>query len=368
MKKTVFTILLLLTAVLTKAQTHWQPADPPGSSGLTATLTSVIVINGEEQRSDQLEVGVFHGDECRGANIASYVAPVDKYLVFLSIFGIENEEDTFRLYDHATETELDVTCNVVYVYHNDNNLGTIFDPYVIDFNLDVSMFEITAEANPEEGGTIIGADTTYANNTMCQLEALANQGYHFERWTKDGLTVSTSEIYSFVVTESAHFVADFALDTYEIMVKADPEEGGDVTGGGVYPLGQSVVLTAAANADYRFLYWKEDGVIISEDDRLELVVDHSRELVAHFMSTVGVEELEGPHFAFYPNPVSNVLIVESELPVFQCDMYNFAGALVVSFSECPGRFEIPVGDLPRGVYLLKLTTASSVQMKKFLKH
>ena len=44
-------------------------------------------------------------------------------------------------------------------------------------------------------------------------------------WTLDGDEVSTSSIFSVTVTESAHYVANFELDTFEIEAKADPEEG-----------------------------------------------------------------------------------------------------------------------------------------------
>ena len=55
--------------------THWQPVDPPGSSGMTATLVGYVEIDGVEQRSTQLEVGIFHGDVCRGADYVSVYIP-----------------------------------------------------------------------------------------------------------------------------------------------------------------------------------------------------------------------------------------------------------------------------------------------------
>ena len=65
-------VLALLTSFL-NAQTHWTPIDPPGSTGYTATMIGVIKLDGSEQYSDRLEIGVFHGDECRGAGLASTV-------------------------------------------------------------------------------------------------------------------------------------------------------------------------------------------------------------------------------------------------------------------------------------------------------
>ena len=124
-------ILALLTSLLS-AQTHWIPIDPPGSSGFTATIIGVVEFEGEEQHSDQLEVGVFHGTDCRGTGFASTVA-LGRNLVFLSVYGINGEEDTFKIYDHASNSELDVTCNQTYTYQDDSNTGTIPAPYEIDF-------------------------------------------------------------------------------------------------------------------------------------------------------------------------------------------------------------------------------------------
>ncbi len=68
--------------------------------------------------------------------------------------------------------------------------------------------EIIVTANPFEGGTITGAGY-YEGGATCTLTATANTGYTFVNWTKDGVKVSDSEIYSFVVAGDALFVANF---------------------------------------------------------------------------------------------------------------------------------------------------------------
>lgn len=222
MKKIVVLFLFLLIAFVTNAQTYWQPIDPPGSAGMTATLTAVIVINGNEQYSDQFEVGVFSGEECRGASLASYVAQLDRYLVFLSVFGIEGEEDGFRLYDHVSQTEMDVTCDQVYVYHNDNNSGTVFEPYEIAFESDIEWFEIALIAEPSEGGTLSG-DGMYPSGDTAVVVAEANTGFRFLNWTENDVVVSEDHEYTFVVDRPiklyAHFVSITGVE--EVLVEGD---------------------------------------------------------------------------------------------------------------------------------------------------
>jgi hypothetical protein len=68
--------------------------------------------------------------------------------------------------------------------------------------------EITVVSNPAEGGTVTGGGY-YDGGETCVLAATANPGYIFINWTKDGVEVSDSEIYSFTVSGDALLVANF---------------------------------------------------------------------------------------------------------------------------------------------------------------
>ena len=85
---------------------------------------------------------------------------------------------------------------------------------VAEFSL--ISFNITATANPANGGEITGTGEYYYGDP-CTLTATPNQGYFFENWIKNDSVVSTSQAYSFTVTEDATFVANFiaqpTLDT-----------------------------------------------------------------------------------------------------------------------------------------------------------
>ena len=71
-------------------------------------------------------------------------------------------------------------------------------------------YTLTVEANPAEGGTVIQSGSgIYTHGEVCTLTATANPGYIFASWTKNGVIVSTNAVYSFTVTESAAFVANF---------------------------------------------------------------------------------------------------------------------------------------------------------------
>lgn len=65
---------------------HWQPVDPAGSTGMNATLIGYVEIDGVEQRSEQLEVGIFHGDVCRGRDFVSVYTRYGQISFVLLVF------------------------------------------------------------------------------------------------------------------------------------------------------------------------------------------------------------------------------------------------------------------------------------------
>ena len=71
------------------------------------TLTSVVLINNVELQSDQIEIGAFVGEDCRGSILLQEVENLDRYLGFLMVFGEASEALSFRIFDHATNTEYD---------------------------------------------------------------------------------------------------------------------------------------------------------------------------------------------------------------------------------------------------------------------
>ena len=70
-------------------------------------------------------------------------------------------------------------------------------------------YTITASASPSNGGTVTGGGS-FEYGQPCTLSATANPSFTFVRWTKGGAEVSTSSTYTFSVTESGEYVAEFS--------------------------------------------------------------------------------------------------------------------------------------------------------------
>ena len=89
---------------------------------------------------------------------------------------------------------------------------------------------ISVSANPANGGTVTGAGT-YDPGTTATLTAIANEGYTFTNWTRNGVVMSTNATYSFTVSTAAAYVANFTINSYNVTATANPAEGGTVTVG-----------------------------------------------------------------------------------------------------------------------------------------
>ena len=92
-------------------------------------------------------------------------------------------------------------------------------------------YTINVTANPTNGGTVSGGGTFEPDET-CTLTAIANEHYTFTNWTNNGNIVSTDATYSFPVTASGAYVANFtAVPQYTITIAPDDVEHGTVAFG-----------------------------------------------------------------------------------------------------------------------------------------
>jgi hypothetical protein len=141
---------------------------------------------------------------------------------------------------------------------------------------------INAEANNAEYGSVTGGGT-YVVNVTCTLNATPAEGYEFVNWTENGEVVHSESEYAFTVTGNRNLVANFVLKNYDILVTADPEEGGTATGAGNYNHFETCTLTATANVGYTFINWTQDGVVVSTEPTYSFTVTGAGAYVANFL-------------------------------------------------------------------------------------
>lgn len=194
-----------------------------------------------------------------------------------------------------------------------------FDPHhkkitdIKDFNtLYPNTFSINVSCNPSEGGHAEGSGI-FDSGTEHSVIATANPHYDFKNWTENNSIVSTSAEYTFTVNRNRTLVANFSIKQYSIVATAQPADGGDIEGVGVYAYGHSCYLKALAKKGFVFEKWTENGIEIpNSQPNYEFTVSESRTLVAHFTAMPSTPE--GAINGLYSiNPYSQVYFSSGNL-------------------------------------------------------
>ena len=280
-------------------------------------------------------------------------------------------------YDHFETCTLTATANTGYTFVNWTKNGeevstsasytftvTEAATYVANFSINSHM--ITASANPTAGGSVAGAGN-YNYGSTCTLTATANTGYTFVNWTKNGHVVSTDASYSFMVTTTDSFVAHFQLSNYEIKAKTDPENTGDIEGIGFYNYGETCTLSVTPHDEYEFINWTLNGDIVSEAETFSFIVTEESYYVAHLRQVDGVVEQGGLMVSLFPNPAKSKLTIEASEPVNMLEIFTINGALVYRQNDCSDKVIIDVENYAVGTYMIRLTTDSTVEIRRFVK-
>ena len=232
-------------------------------------------------------------------------------------------------------------------------------------------YGITIFADPPEGGTVVG-DGIHSCASIDSICAFASPCYEFVNWTEDGEIVSTEMCYAFEVTGDRTLVANFThkRDGCEVIVMANPPQGGAVTGGGIYDCGDEVTVTATPTEGYVFVHWREDGVLVSDESVYTFTVTTSRTLVAEFSGTTAIGDVETSAINIYPNPTNGELKVESgALRVESVDVFDVYGRNVSRLtSHISHPISIDLFHLPASVYFVRIQTENNVVTKKVVKH
>lgn len=179
------------------------------------------------------------------------------------------------------------------------------------------LYNVRVVAYPSEGGTVSGGGA-YLEDAQVTVSARAHDGYTFVGWLEGGDEVSERESYDFRADADRTLIACFEIKeteppvqpeepdqpgdpeqpgqpeepdeptrpdpvtTYTVDVSASPSKGGPVTGGGSYPEGANVTVSASENPGYIFQYWMANGSRVSEDKTITFKADRNATLTAVF--------------------------------------------------------------------------------------
>ncbi len=194
------------------------------------------------------------------------------------------EEGPFHLFEAVN---VNATANEGYEFVNFTVNGeevempmTVTGNVEIVANFQALTFEVTAEVNPAESGTVAGAGVYNYGETVT-LTATPAEGYQFSYFSIEGQDNIETNPYEFTITENLQVVGFFELlppDEFMVSVTVNPEGAGTVEGAGLYTEGTEVTLVATANEGYEFVNFTMNG----EEVEMPIVVNANVEIVANF--------------------------------------------------------------------------------------
>lgn len=226
--------------------------------------------------------------------------------------------------------------------------------YTAIFNT-VQTYTITVRPEYVLLGSTYGSGT-YPANTVINIGATPNQGFHFAGW-QDGNMDNPRQI---IVTEDAEYVASFSenpVQTYTVTVYYDDTQG-YILGAGTYTAGSTASVAAIAADGFVFKKWNDD----TTDNPKEILVDRDIFLAAFFEST-DVDESEYAHVRLYPNPANDKIQIEGLEGKHEILVYNAIGALVKA-TTLDANQEININELPAGLYLVRIDGQHAMRFVK----
>ena len=163
-------------------------------------------------------------------------------------------------YKDGSEVTITATANTGYAFTQWSD-GNKDNPRKVTVTADVTYtaefalqtYVVSATCDPQQGQVTGGG--TYPYGSEVTLTATPNKGYEFTQWS-DGNKDNPRKV---TVTADATYTAEFALQTYVVSVTCDSQQG-QVTGGGTYPYGSEVTLTATPNNGYEFKQWSDGSI------------------------------------------------------------------------------------------------------------
>jgi len=348
---------------------HWEVS--PNLYPNKMMMTAILQLNGVEQNNADLEVGAFCGDELRGSGRLQYVGyPVNRYISFMTLYGNDDDELSFRLYDHTTMSESDMTHQAEVIFESDKRVGNIDEPYVFNF---CSKAVLSVGGNPNDAGIVTGAGDYFVGDT-CVVTATPNDGFLFVNWTENGDIVSDDDIYSFVIEKDRNLIANFnvfeapeniqtaVIDHQSIKITWNAVE--NVSAYNLYRDG--IFVAEVQGSSYTDCNLESDTeycyVVACVDDEVESI--HSEEACAK-TDNVSLQELQSD-LGLYPNPADDRLFIMTPHKIDEINIYTVSGVLVLRCQEVQDS-AIDIRGLTKGLYIVRVRCDNQDSFSRFVK-
>lgn len=172
------------------------------------------------------------------------------------------------------------------------------------------------------------------------------------------------------IGDSITFNVSFGdITTGQLVVIAEPSNGGNPTGAGEYTIGEQVELRANPSSGWRFAAWTTNS---NEVLSIDSIYTHILINQVDTVKAVYVAGTDITHQAIkrniYPNPVQNTLYFEDMSDLKKVVIYNITGKMVMMEEWRQETNKLDVTTLKAGIYLIEfIDKANSRTHGKFIK-
>ena len=309
----------------------WTGDVSSSESTITTTVTSSLEVNAEFQiRTFDFEaiVSPENSGTVQGTGTYNYNETVE-----LTAIPETGQKFLYWEIDDEQITDTTISLNATRNY----SVYAVFEPL---------FYSLTLLHSPKSGGSTSGSGT-FTYGSVREIVATPAEGYQFNKWQGGTVDNPDSATTSLSLTTDVTLTAVFSLipdPSHEVEVIQLPDEGGTITGGGIYDHGTQATLTATPTEDYFFERWQDEEGGSSFDNPLEILVDKRIQRTAVFTKRPFRIEASGDfEKEFFPPDGTGTFVSGDQvlLTAFPADNWE------LSHWETTGEMEFAVRSLPR---------------------
>lgn len=246
----------------------------------------------------------------------------------------------------------------------------VFGDTHLTAHFDIHTYIINATAMPAIGGSVDGAGE-YDHGSMVTLTAIPANGYEFAEWTENGESIADAGIiYSFEALMDRDLVAHFELSRYTLTF--------DIRNNDMQPIFDAIIVFQGVDYEagdyvfeellpgtYNYVVMK-DG-FFDASGQATVINQHVTHQVVMDLDDTSITEALAHGIRLFPNPASHMLHITAESQIKEVYILDLAGRTLLF--DSPGQFEVqlPVHELNRGVYLVRIITSEHTATLKFHK-